>query len=1151
VKINVAGATLAFPDTNVGSSSSAQTASVTNLGDLPLVFALSPGYTANFSQPSGASGQCLIDTSVAAGMVCGVSVAFTPQTAGPLSASIVLTDNNLNVADATETVAVSGTGVATPDATATMVSVAPPGVTFGQPITITAVVTDAASGHTAIVPTGGVSFTDSVGSTVISLNGGNPVALNGAGDAILTGVLLNGVGLHTITANYLGANGVFLASSNTTTVAVSALSTTTTLTIMPGASIAAGTAATLTAAVTSGDAPVTPGTVVFCNATAARCSGEAIFGRAQLTSAGSAATEVTLGAGSYSIKAEFQATSTALASVSAAQPLTVTGDAGYVSYTAIADAGVAGDYTLTGTVTAFGRIVPSGTVSFLDATNSNAVVATAALNPSSLGFTFLSAPLSSPGSPLGVGSFPIATVLGDFNNDGKLDLAMVNYGSQTVSVALGNGDGTFQAPVTFAVGLAPTGIALGDFNHDGNLDLAVTNYEADDVSILLGDGNGSFAAQVTYATGHRPSGIVVADFNGDGNLDLAIADTFGTAVTVLLGHGDGTFLPDSPTSFTVGVNPIGIATADFNGDGYADLVVANANDGTVSLLLGRGNGIFQSQIVIPVSAANELAAVAVGDFNGDGVADLALPDNEGNQVFVLLGINGVSFEAPVAYNAGTSGTGEFGIALADFRGTGNLDIAVTNAGDSTVSLLRNAGNGSGAFLTEVSFPVGNEPWGAAAGDLNGDGLPDLVTANYGANTASVLLAAQTETAIATGVVVNGVGTHNVFASYPGDADRAPSRSSTVALTGSPLTVTATMLVAAPNPAVVGQSVTLTATITPPPTGSSLGSVNFYNGAALLGMGTVNASGIASFTTSSLPAGVLTLTAVYSGTVSFDASTSNAFLETVTTATTSTVLNGSPNPQYASQPVTLTATVRPAPTGNPAGIVSFYDGTNLLGTGTLTPSGVAMFTLSSLAVGVDGLSAVYPGNAGFAASTSSVNELINPAFAIVGPSAPVSVAPGGSVKIDLSVPPSGAAFNHAVVMSATGLPAGATAIFNPPTVTPGSAGAATVMTIQLAAATAGAPGSSAPTRSRILPVGPFTLAFVLFGIASVGRVGRKRLSKRIALVGLLAGLTLTTVVVTGCGGVSNTTHMPPENYTVTVTGTSGGFQAATTFTLTVE
>ena len=226
VAVNVGGASLTFPNTDVGSASSPQTATVTNLGNLPLVFTTNPMYTANFSEDNADNNLCAMSTSLAPGILCDVSVEFTPQSAGSLSTGIVVTNNHRNLTAATQNVAVSGTSIAVADTTAVAVSTAPTSVVLGQSISITAIVSDTTAGHAATIPTGGVTFMDTVGATTISLNGGSAVALNGSGSAILAGVTLAGAGTHTITANYAGVPSTFLASSQTTT--ISAVSVTVT-----------------------------------------------------------------------------------------------------------------------------------------------------------------------------------------------------------------------------------------------------------------------------------------------------------------------------------------------------------------------------------------------------------------------------------------------------------------------------------------------------------------------------------------------------------------------------------------------------------------------------------------------------------------------------------------------------------------------------------------------------------------------------------------------------------------------------------------------------------------------------------------------------------------------------------------------------------
>jgi FG-GAP-like repeat len=284
--------------------------------------------------------------------------------------------------------------------------------------------------------------------------------------------------------------------------------------------------------------------VNFCDANASHCTGTALLGTVQLTSAGTAALSRVLGVGTYNVKAVFAGTPFYSSSQSEPQTVIVSGNGGYGSNTKIASSGSVNSYTLTGTVTAFGKPIPTGLVSFIDTTTANSVLATATLDPNSLGFTM------TPAASSAVDGAPLGGTYGDFNNDGKVDLAIPNGSTNAVGVLLGNGDGTFQSPVAYATdpGSHARAIAVGDFNGDGNQDLAVTNLlfcDCNTVSILLGNGDGTFQSQVSYGVGFQASSIVVGDFNGDGDADLAVANRDDNNVSVLLGNGDGTFKPQT------------------------------------------------------------------------------------------------------------------------------------------------------------------------------------------------------------------------------------------------------------------------------------------------------------------------------------------------------------------------------------------------------------------------------------------------------------------------------------------------------------------------------------------------------------------------------------------------------------------------------
>lgn len=299
----------------------------------------------------------------------------------------------------------------------------------------------------------------------------------------------------------------------------------------------------------------------------------------------------------------------------------------------------------------------------------------------------------------GTGRFGVATsfaaglsassvALADLNGDGKLDLIVANSPSAfegNVSILLGTGTGSFSAATNFAVGGEPRSLAIGDVNGDGKLDLAVANFVSNSVSILLGTGTGSFGAATNFAVGLNPISQAAGDFNGDGKLDLAVANYNSNTVSVLLGSGTGSF--GAASKFTAGSGPFFVADGDFNGDGKLDLVVANNFGNNVSILLGTGIGSFGAATKFAVDSG-PAASVAVGDLNGDGKLDLATTNSYSNNVSILQGTGNGSFRAPTNFAAG-----KFPQSLAggDLNGDGKLDLAVANSSSANVSILLNNG----------------------------------------------------------------------------------------------------------------------------------------------------------------------------------------------------------------------------------------------------------------------------------------------------------------------------------------------------------------------------------------------------------------------------------------------------------------------------
>jgi hypothetical protein len=286
-------------------------------------------------------------------------------------------------------------------------------------------------------------------------------------------------------------------------------------------------------------------------------------------------------------------------------------------------------------------------------------------------------------------SNPVSVAVGDFNGDGCPEVVVANYAG-TVSILLGNGDGTLQAAQSFAAGSAAAHVAVGDFNGDGHPDLAVTNETAQGtLSILLGNGDGTFQAPQNYAAGSYPNSVATGDFSRDGVPDIAVtnltAPVTGGAVSILLGKGDGTF--QSPQSYATGTNPYSVAVGDFNGDGAPDLAVADYGDNKVNVLLTNGDGTFQAATPYAVGSPNvpgsQNIALAVGDFNADGHLDLAVITLSSATVVLLLGKGDGTFQAALA-NPTVIGFTLSALAVGDFNGDGHPDLAVANITDGTV-----------------------------------------------------------------------------------------------------------------------------------------------------------------------------------------------------------------------------------------------------------------------------------------------------------------------------------------------------------------------------------------------------------------------------------------------------------------------------------
>jgi hypothetical protein len=376
-------------------------------------------------------------------------------------------------------------------------------------------------------------------------------------------------------------------------------------------------------------------------------------------------------------------------------------------------------------------------------------------------------------SAVGTGSQPESVAIGDFNNNGKQDLAIANFVSNTVSIRLGDGTGAFnsasQPEVT--VGGEPSSIAVGDFNNDGKLDFLTANFDSHNVSIRLGDGSGGFTSpSMPEISVSNFVAIAVGDFNNDGKLDFATA---GSTISIRLGDGTGGFSAPVTSEVAAGNQPQSIAIADFNNDGKLDFVAANAVGNNVSVRLGDGSGGFSSPSSPEIAVGTNPISLAVGDFNGDGKLDFATANGVDNDVSIRLGDGTGRFSSAPTPEVTVSNTPR-SIALGDFNNDGKQDFVTVNSGSNTLSIR--LGNGSGGFSspTTPEIEAGNNGFSVVIGDFNVDGKQDLAVGGFSTPSVSIHLADCAPSISAVGVSrsAGGTSSNSIIANVSDTEDAA-------------------------------------------------------------------------------------------------------------------------------------------------------------------------------------------------------------------------------------------------------------------------------------------------------------------------------------------------------------------------------------------
>ena len=595
----------------------------------------------------------------------------------------------------------------------------------------------------------------------------------------------------------------------------------------------------------------------------------------------------------------------------------------------------------------------------------------------------------------------LSVAIADLSGDGKLDVLAAYYGpccgpTGTTGVLTGKGDGTFQPGASYA-GVGGGSVTVGDVNGDGKPDLLVT-YPCEDTSfcnnstvgVMLGNGDGTFQPQVAYNSGgYQAASVAIADIDGDGKPDLLVANGCGYfnsisspcasgTVAVLRGNGDGTFQP-AIIYGSGGFYALSIAPADLNGGGRLDALVTNAcadtscGQGSVGVLLHN-----------TTKSGSPTTAALMSSLNPSGygqpvtfTATVSSASGTPNGTVVL-------YDGSIAIGSGTLTNGRTSILIsslsagsdsltAAYQGSATFASSVSSVLIQTVSpattsagLTSSPNPARASQSVTFTATVTSQYGGAATGSVTLlSGSQTLGTATLSGNRAILTTSFTT------------AGPYSITAKYSGDDNNTGSTSSTLSQVIT--AATTTTLVSSLNPSLIGQAVTFTATVSStagtPPNGEI---VTFYNASAVLGTAPLNGR-VASLTTSSLPAGIYTITAAYNGDATFAASTSPGLRQVVNSTTksaTATTLISTLNPSIYGQKVTWTATVTTSGSVPPTGKVNFDWNGYSIGTASLSASGVATLTRSALNADTYPLTAVYGGDANNLASRSAIlNQVV--------------------------------------------------------------------------------------------------------------------------------------------------------------------------------
>jgi len=1022
-------------------------------------------------------------------------------------------------------------------------------VATGSSVTLTANVTTTSYGTP---PSGTVTFTlngTAVGTTSL-VAGSDPVTNVGTGTATLVVPASQiAAGNNQFTATYSGdANYLQSTSSQSAFVSLNG-SQPTQMTLTASTPTATNTTpVTILATLTVNGAPVPLGSVNFMD-NGKTIAQVPVVGLTPATgeTAGTAKLVTRFATGTHQIVAIYSGAGNLLHPNGNGLQVTITGsDITTTSISATNDVGSPANYDVTAMVIAGGMTPPTGTLS-LQEPSLNAALNSVSLPAGKAVF----GPASE--IPVASGSQNAAIITGDFNGDGIMDFAATSANLSTqLMVSLGNGDGTFKAAIGSVVTTDPTlngtnGLVTGDFNADGISDIVVGFVNGNYMVVMLGNGDGTFQAGQLLAVPPVAGGfqsvignLITSDFNSDGIQDIAFANDGGlgtSSIEVFFGVGNGTFSNSPAVIANVGdssapSDPVNIVTGDVNNDGKADIVTFVALDGTVGVLLGNGDGTFQNEVVYPVGSTPELGAL--GDMNHDGFLDIVAPNVDSQNISVLINNHDGTFASAVNYQTASIFDPPqyyypepINVALGDLNNDGNTDVVIANKNIGQVSVLYGKADGTLQQFTPWLVNTAAGPYQVLLADLNNDGNPDIIVNEPISQSVGVLLNGWSWSTNFLNVPLAGSTSEKetLTGTYSGDTANLASTSAPLTLAGSgtklatkldwtpssAATVYGTVIPAGTLNAQVENNVPGTITYVAQPAGGA---------AASVGSATV------------LPqAGAYSLTATFTPTNTNDYATSTAVAAfNVTKASVSESLTSSIAQAAQGSTVALTDVLVSKTAGTPTGVVTFYAGTNSLGSATIDQTGTATLTTASLPLGTSSITANYMGDINFNSDTAPAITVVtgSPYITFAAGSPALTISSGSTGTESLTVTPQ-LGYTGTVAFTCGSLPAGATCSFAPASGTIGAGPLQSTLTISTTA-----PSSTASSQSKHVAM---LVSAGAFGLASVFLLGMPNRRKRAPWMALLL-IVGSSAFYTGCGGSSKKVSTPvPSTSTIALTSSA--------------